>query len=219
VVADAIFGVDVACGDIADGFAGLPDEDAAGGEGLPVADALDVVFDRYVVAAGAEEVGVQRVQRRIGSGAAGGERCLTEDKPSKEAPFLAVGLTDEPVLADALNIERADEAGDDVFDGRVLLAGGCQLIAPGFANSWNLGKCVYGIFPFCRGRGLVRVLVREESHVARDARIARVAPELRALRGTGVQFVAWTRTRARREGLLRLREQGRSRRRRSAPRP
>ena len=148
VVADAFLGVYVAGRDIADGVTGLADEYAAGGERLAVAHALDVVFDGDVVAAGAQEVSVERVQRGVGRGASGGERGLAEHEAAEQAALLAVGLANEPVVADALDIERADEAGDDILYGRVLLVGRGQgaLLASNPAR--NLCKSCNGSFVF-----------------------------------------------------------------------
>ena len=56
---------------VEDGLAVLDGHDPAGGERAAVADAVDLVEDRHRRVAGAQEVGVQRVDRPVGARRAG----------------------------------------------------------------------------------------------------------------------------------------------------
>src|SRR5260370_101514 len=75
----------------------LVSDDIAGGEGLAVANAINNVADWDVVAARAQEVGVQRVHRAGLDRAVGGGHALCRDKPSEETPFALARVAEQEV--------------------------------------------------------------------------------------------------------------------------
>ncbi len=83
---------------VEDRFPVLDRDDAARGERLAVADAVDLVQDRRVRVAGAQEVPVERVDvaRRpdlgtVVDGASGSDECLPRDLSTEHALTLLVG--------------------------------------------------------------------------------------------------------------------------------
>jgi hypothetical protein len=110
-------------GQIEDHFAALPGDHSAGGERAPVADHLDVVYQRDVDPAGQQKVGVQRVQHP-------GDHDRTRRRDQRlrqhlaaEHPLqLGVRLAgpEQPDF-DFLQIEQVDELGHRLGHGLRLL--------------------------------------------------------------------------------------------------
>ena len=97
------------------GVGALAGEDASRGEGATVAHALDAVFDRHARTAATQEVCVERVQRRIGRGAARGDSGLAEHEAAEDARpviFFLLGRADEAIRAGGFDVQDADEFGD-----------------------------------------------------------------------------------------------------------
>ena len=95
---------------VEDGPPVLDGDDAAGGEGLPVADAVDLVEDRHGRVARPQEVRVERVHVAVLDGAARRHERLPGHLPAEDALALLVRLgAAEDVDLDRLEVEQADE--------------------------------------------------------------------------------------------------------------
>ena len=62
--------------------------------------------------AGAQEVGVQRVQRALLDGAVRGDDLLRGDKAAEEAPLALARVAEEEVAVELLKLKLRDEAVD-----------------------------------------------------------------------------------------------------------
>ncbi len=103
-----------------DRLAVLDGDDAAGGEGPAVADAVDGVDDGCAGVAGAQEVGVQGVRRAVvGHGAPGGDQGLGGDLAAEDPgdDGRAAGAA-EDVLLDAFQVELGEQGGEGVVHAR-----------------------------------------------------------------------------------------------------
>jgi hypothetical protein len=90
--------------------------DAAGGEALAVAGAVDLVQDRNGRIAGADEVGMEGVAYAGLDRAVGGDERLRDDLSAEDASHPIVGrLAAEEVDLDTLQIEQRDQVGDGIF--------------------------------------------------------------------------------------------------------
>ncbi|GAA3062019.1 hypothetical protein GCM10020000_51640 [Streptomyces olivoverticillatus] len=90
----------------------LDGDHAPGGEGAPVADAVDGVDDRHRGVAGAQEVGVQGVRGAVGGdGAPRGDQRLGRDLPAEDAGHEdgRAGGAAEDVLLDLLQVEQFEQ--------------------------------------------------------------------------------------------------------------
>ena len=98
-------------GQVEDGPAVLDGHHPAGGEGAPVADAVDLVEDRDGGIAGPQEVGVQRVHALVVVDCATcGHQGLTRDLAAEDPLALLVGTeASEDVDLDDLEVEQLDQ--------------------------------------------------------------------------------------------------------------
>ena len=97
------------------GVAVLHGDDPPGGEGPPVAHPVDVVDDRDVGVAGADEVGVQRVHGpvRLDRAAGGDQRLPGHLAAEHPLPGRLRADSAEDVLLDLLEVEQPDQTVDD----------------------------------------------------------------------------------------------------------
>lgn len=103
-----------------DRLAVLDGDDAAGGEGAAVANAVDGVDDGRAGVAGAQEVRVQGVRRAVlGDGAPGGDQGLGRDLAAEDPGHdgRAAGAA-EDVLLDALQVELFEQGEKGVVHAR-----------------------------------------------------------------------------------------------------
>jgi hypothetical protein len=97
----------------------LDGDDAARGEGAPVADAVDLEEDGHVGLAGPQEVGVQRVHQPVLDGAPRRDQRLPGDLPAEDAlAFLGGAGPTEDVLLDLLQVEDAQQLVERLGHGR-----------------------------------------------------------------------------------------------------
>jgi hypothetical protein len=96
----------------------LDRDDAPGGEALAVADAVDLVDDRYLGVAGQQEIRVQRVRRAaadVRHRPAGGDQRLADHLTAEHAlPADLRRAATEQVHLERLEVEK----GEELFDGR-----------------------------------------------------------------------------------------------------
>jgi hypothetical protein len=107
-------------GQVEDGPAVLDGHHPPRGERPAVSDAVDLVEDRHRRVAGAQEVGVQRVDGPVGGHrAGGGDEGLTGHLPSEHALAVLVGAhAPEDVHLDRLEVEQLHEGVQGLGHGR-----------------------------------------------------------------------------------------------------
>jgi len=99
----------------------LDGDDPPGGEGLPVADPVDLVEDRDGRVAGAQEVAVQRVDPAFVDRAPGRHERLRGDLAPEDALALLVGLDPaEDVDLDGLEVQEVHQEVQGLAHGAML---------------------------------------------------------------------------------------------------